>query len=108
MKGRSAELFVPDWRSARPGQRHETSAAPWRLLPPSNSVSAEMWVGNQRLYTATVRDLSDVKRLEQLSSRLGRILEHSSNEIYIFDAQTLHFVQVSEGALTISVTAWKN
>jgi PAS domain S-box-containing protein len=101
MKGRGAELFVPDWRSARPGQRHETSGrrADGSLLPLELSI-AEMWVGNQRLYTATVRDLSDIKRLEQLSSRLGRILEHSSNEIYIFDAQTLHFVQVSEGALT--------
>ncbi|MBS1246191.1 MAG: hypothetical protein H6R47_390 [Proteobacteria bacterium] len=100
MKGRSAEQFVPDWRSARPGQRHETNGrrADGSLLPLELSI-AEMWVGNQRLYTATVRDLSDVKRLEQLSSRLGRILEHSSNEIYIFDAQTLHFVQVSEGAL---------
>ena len=101
MKGRSAEHFVPDWRSARPGQRHEISGrrADGSVLPLELSV-AEMWVGNQRLYTATVRDLSDVKRLEQLSSRLGRILEHSSNEIYIFDAQTLRFVQVSEGALT--------
>jgi len=100
MKGRSAEHFIPDWRSARPGQRHETSGrrADGSVLPLELSV-AEMWVGNQRLYTATVRDLSDVKRLEQLSSRLGRILEHSSNEIYIFDAQTLRFVQVSEGAL---------
>jgi len=100
MKGRSAELFIPDWRSARPGQRHEINGrrADGALLPLELSV-ADMWVGSQRLYTATVRDLSDVKQLEQLSSRLGRILEHSSNEIYIFDAQTLHFVQVSEGAL---------
>ncbi len=100
MKGRNAEQFIPDWRSARPGQRHDIDG--WRadgsLLPLELSV-AEMWVGSQRLYMATVRDLSDVKRLEQLSSRLGRILEHSSNEIYIFDAQTLHFVQVSAGAL---------
>jgi len=100
MKGRSIERFIPDWHRARPGQRHETNGhrpdgAP---LPLELSV-AEMWVGNQRLYTATVRDLSDIKRLEQLSSRLGRILEHSANEIYIFDAQTLHFVQVSQGAL---------
>jgi len=101
MKGLSANLFVPDWRQARPGQRHEISGrrADGSLLPLELSV-AEMWVGNQRLYTATVRDLSDIKRLEQLSSRLGRILEHSANEIYIFDAQTLRFVQVSEGART--------
>jgi len=100
MKGSSAAQFIPDWRSARPGQRHETSGrrADGTLVPLELSV-AEMWVGSQRLYTATIRDLSDIKKIEQLSSRLGRILEHSSNEIYIFDAQTLYFVQVSEGAL---------
>jgi diguanylate cyclase (GGDEF)-like protein/PAS domain S-box-containing protein len=58
-----------------------------------------MWVGSQRLYVVTARDLPDSKRLEQLSSRLGRILEHSSNEIFIFDAESLEFVQVSRGAL---------
>ena len=100
IKGRNAEQFIPDWHNAQPGQRHEISGqrADGTLVPLEISI-AEMWVGEQRLYTATIRDLSDIKRLEQLSSRLGRILEHSSNEIYIFNAQTLHFVQVSEGAL---------
>ena len=100
MQGRSAELIIPDWRSIQPGQRHELNGrrADGSALPLELSL-AEMWVGNQRLYTATVRDLSNIKRIEQLSSRLGRILQHSSNEIYIFDAQTLRFVEVSEGAL---------
>jgi len=100
MQGRSAELIIPDWRNVRPGQRHELKGqrADGGVLPLELSL-AVMWVGNQRLYTATVRDLSNIRRLEQMSSRLGRILEHSSNEIYIFDAHTLRFVQVSEGAL---------
>jgi diguanylate cyclase (GGDEF)-like protein/PAS domain S-box-containing protein len=101
MQGCRIELFVPHWRNVRTGQHHETTGrrADGVSLPLELSVT-EMWVGNQCLYTATVRDLSNIKRLEQLSSRLGRILEHSSNEIYIFDAQTLRFVQVSEGART--------
>ena len=33
-----------------------------------------------------------------LSSRMGRILEHSWNEIYTFDAGTLRYIDVSEGA----------
>ncbi len=32
------------------------------------------------------------------NQRLGDILEHSLNEIYIFDTETLHFIQVNEGA----------
>ena len=31
--------------------------------------------------------------------RLGRILDNSFNEIYIFDAQTYRFSQISQGAL---------
>ncbi|MEK8090236.1 GAF domain-containing protein [Thermithiobacillus plumbiphilus] len=36
---------------------------------------------------------------ESSIGRLGRILERSANEIYIFDAETLLFEQVSQGAL---------
>jgi diguanylate cyclase (GGDEF)-like protein/PAS domain S-box-containing protein len=35
---------------------------------------------------------------ESDNQRLGDVLEHSLNEIYIFDAETLHFIQVNEGA----------
>jgi diguanylate cyclase (GGDEF)-like protein/PAS domain S-box-containing protein len=38
------------------------------------------------------------RHAETLSSRMGRILEHSWNEIYTFDADTLRYVDVSEGA----------
>ena len=101
MRGRSLDRFVPDWRHIRSGQRQEVRGRQrdGTELPIELSI-VEMWVGNQRLFAATLRDLTDSKRLEQLSSRLGRILGHSSNEIYIFDSDTLHFVQVSEGALT--------
>lgn len=101
MRGRGLDRFVPDWRHIRPGQRHEVRGRQrdGTDLPIELSI-VEMWVSNQRLFAATLRDLTDSKRLEQLTSRLGRILGHSSNEIYIFDFETLRFVQVSEGALT--------
>ncbi|MDT8283809.1 MAG: PAS domain S-box protein, partial [Gammaproteobacteria bacterium] len=35
---------------------------------------------------------------EQITQRMGHILDHSANEIYIFDAEDLHFVEVSTGA----------
>jgi len=90
----------PDPREVRLGERHELRGR----LPDGSEFPIELTitptrVGNQQLYAATVRDLGDTRRLEQLSARLGRILEHSANEIYIFDAKTMKFVQVSVGAL---------
>jgi len=98
--GSRFDSCVPEWRTVNPGERHQMRG----ILPDGTEFPIELtvipiWVGNRRLFAATVRDLGDARRLEQTSARLGRILEHSSNEIYIFDAQTLRFVQVSHGAL---------
>jgi PAS domain S-box-containing protein len=38
------------------------------------------------------------KRAEHLTQRLGRIVDGSLNEIYVFDAETLHFIQANRGA----------
>lgn len=38
------------------------------------------------------------RRAHSLTERFGRILDESSNEIYIFDAETYHFLQVNRGA----------
>ena len=45
-----------------------------------------------------ITDISARKRGEELAARFGRVLESSSNEIYVFDAVTLKFLQVNEGA----------
>lgn len=42
-------------------------------------------------------DVTERKRGEEIAARLGRVLDSSSNEIYVFDAATLKFVQVNEG-----------
>lgn len=47
---------------------------------------------------ATIHDITDLQQAETRSARMGHILEHSWNEIYTFDADTLHFVEVSDGA----------
>ncbi len=53
---------------------------------------------NQQLHRIN-SDLSERKlEVEQRESRLGRILHSSQNEIYIFDAKTLLFIEVNEGA----------
>ena len=44
------------------------------------------------------RDITAHKRAEQRAARFSRMLEGSLNEIYVFDAETLHFVEVNRGA----------
>ncbi len=43
-------------------------------------------------------DISERIKDEERVQHLGRILENTLNEIYIFDAATLHFAQVNHGA----------
>ncbi|MDH5483747.1 MAG: EAL domain-containing protein [Gammaproteobacteria bacterium] len=46
----------------------------------------------------TINDVTSQFQAEKLSARVGRILEHSWNEIYAFDAENYLFVDVSDGA----------
>jgi PAS domain S-box-containing protein len=58
-----------------------------------------------RLIPAIEREMRDVqnraerRRAKSLSLRLGRILDNSPNEIYVFNALTLQLVQINKGAL---------
>lgn len=49
-------------------------------------------------FVSTGKDITEHIRTEQAMTRMGRILDQSSNEIYVFDAETLRFLQVNEGA----------
>lgn len=44
------------------------------------------------------RDISARREAERLSTRLGRIIDESSNEIYVFESDTLVLVQINRGA----------
>ncbi|VAX24242.1 diguanylate cyclase/phosphodiesterase (GGDEF & EAL domains) with PAS/PAC sensor(s) [hydrothermal vent metagenome] len=64
------------------------------------------WIGwtaqsivSEGTFYAIGRDITEQKESKELASRFGRILENSSNEIFIFDADSLKFIQVSQGAL---------
>ncbi len=46
----------------------------------------------------SVRDLTDRKLAENRATRLGWILENSTDEIYVFDVDTFHFTHVNRGA----------
>jgi two-component system cell cycle sensor histidine kinase/response regulator CckA len=45
------------------------------------------------------RAAEQVRRHENIAERFGRILDQSSNEIYLFNASTLRFAQANRGAL---------
>jgi PAS domain S-box-containing protein len=44
------------------------------------------------------RDITDIRQMEALNARLGRVLDASWNEIYIFDQHNLRFYHVNAGA----------
>lgn len=43
-------------------------------------------------------EIDERQRIELESSRLGKLVDESSNEIYVFDPKTLYFTQVNKGA----------
>lgn len=53
---------------------------------------------DQAVFVAIILDITERKRMEAYNRGLGQILEQSLNEIYVFDAVTLKFVQVNRGA----------
>lgn len=65
---------------------------------PINLAVNEMLVDGQRMFTGVVHDISALKNAQSMSNRFGNILERSLNEIYVFDDETLRFVQVNRGA----------
>jgi|GEM_PF-583332 len=55
-------------------------------------------IGTDCLFGGILRDITDIRRAEEQSQRLGRILEESLNEIYILDARTFMFIMANRGA----------
>ncbi|HKJ07536.1 MAG TPA: EAL domain-containing protein, partial [Gammaproteobacteria bacterium] len=49
---------------------------------------------------SVVRDLRERKQLEQAESRFGRLMDHSWDEIYVFDEASLGLLQANQGALS--------
>lgn len=50
------------------------------------------------VFVAIILDISELKRVESLNNGLSQIFNDSLNEIYVFDAVTLRFVEVNQGA----------
>jgi len=58
---------------------------------------SEIFLQDERVFIGLVRDITERKRVEDLSNRMGRILDDSFNEIYIFEVQTFKYIQVNRG-----------
>ena len=54
--------------------------------------------GRTERILGTVQDITDQKEAENMAARIGRIVDKSFNEIYIFDVETMKFSQVNLGA----------
>ncbi len=65
---------------------------------PIHLAVSEVQLEGRRVFAGFVRDLSDLQLVQQQEATLGRIIEDSLNEVFIFDAETLKFIQVNRGA----------
>ncbi len=74
------------------GKRKDGTTFPMELAV------GEIQLADKRIFTGFVRDLTSRRRSEEIELSLGRILEESLNEIFIFDAESLYFLQVNRGA----------
>ena len=101
--GKNVKLLIPESSFAGgddilgtvrevPGQRKDGSFFDLEIAV------SEIVLQDERVFIGLVRDISERKRVEALSNRMGRILDDSFNEIYIFDVQTFKYVEVNRGA----------
>ncbi|QHS09318.1 diguanylate cyclase [Sinimarinibacterium sp. NLF-5-8] len=89
--------YIPDPQRSRTLPR----VTGWRA--DATTFPVELWVQTMHADGAealvvVVRDISERLRGENLASRLGRLLDSATEEIYIFDADALRLVEVSGGA----------
>lgn len=65
---------------------------------PIHLAVSEIKVGENRSFAGVIRDLTNFKKLEERETTLGRIIENSLNEIFIFSEDTLRIIQANRGA----------
>lgn len=59
---------------------------------------SEVRIGGETLFLGNCTDITVRKEAESLNTRLGRIIEQSISEVYVFDVKTLRFITVNRGA----------
>ena len=65
---------------------------------PADLAVSEVVLPNRRLFTGFVRDITDRQQAQERETELGRLLEDSLTEVYVFHAGSLKFLQVNRGA----------
>ncbi len=65
---------------------------------PAEASIACVSLGGETAYVVVLRDITERTLAEQQTARLGRIIEQSINEIYVFNAESRRFVLVNRGA----------
>ena len=97
----SPDIKLTDFIAARSG-RAQPKVVGWRkdatTFPIELIVERMTLNGSSQGLLLLVRDITDRLRSENLSLRLGRLLDASAQEIYIFDANSLYFTEVNQGA----------
>jgi len=70
-----------------------------RLIDVSVTISPILDKGGRIVGISTIaRDITERKQSKRLAQQFGNLLHSSFNEIFIFDANDLHFIQASDGA----------
>jgi len=83
------------------GQARMPKLAGWRkdaTTFPAELVVEPMRIGGEERLVVIIRDITEQMRSQSLAQRLGRLLDGASEEVYIFDAQSLYFTEVNKGA----------
>lgn len=89
---RTGDAKIIDIGRDLPGRRRSGEQFPIHLAV------SEVRLGEETFFTGVVSDISRRQQAETERLNLGRILEESLNEIYVFDADTLNFLYVNRAA----------
>ncbi len=65
---------------------------------PVDVVAKVVHIDGKDYVLSVVRDLRDHKRLQKEESRFGRLVDHSWDEIYVFEVDSLLLLQANQGA----------
>lgn len=100
--GQNREELVRQWDKIQLNQTVLTEGVNRRKDGTTFPVEASIGlvsIDNEKLISVSIRDISERRRIEQERTTFARILDDSWNEIYMIDAESLRFIQVSKGAL---------